>query len=344
MAEVLSQSQIDALLASMNGGGAKPAAADTPPEKKYRKYDFYSPRKFTKDRIKMLKGIFDNYARAINTRISGLLHTTCEVEVDSVEEQRYYEFSNALPDGAVVALTNLELKGKHHEVPVIIFATIPVMLSMMDRMMGGDGGVDNDSSLTDYVYTNLELQLYENLMRGFIDVLPNSWETYIHLNFEFNRVEPNPTLVQLIGLDDTVILVDINIRFPNCDGRLSICLPGQMLFDIFTEINAEKPTRTALEEDKSDVIYGHLQDSNLEIIAELGRTVLQLHDIYHLNVGDVINLNQKQDTTVSLRVGGRRWFSGFMGIHDKHLAVKIKDVYHTEDRAEVEKGGPQDGK
>ena len=51
MAEVLSQSQIDALLnAARSGEMNLDAPAQEQPEKKYRKYDFYSPRKFTKDR------------------------------------------------------------------------------------------------------------------------------------------------------------------------------------------------------------------------------------------------------------------------------------------------------
>lgn len=83
MAEVLSQSQIDALLnAARNGEMDLAAKAESSSEKKYRKYDFYSPRKFTKDRLKMLSGIFENYTRIINSRINGLLHTTCEIEVN----------------------------------------------------------------------------------------------------------------------------------------------------------------------------------------------------------------------------------------------------------------------
>ena len=76
MAEVLSQSQIDALLNAARSGEMN---LDTPSEesteKKYRKYDFYSPRKFTKDRLKMLNSIFEGYARVINSRINALLHT-----------------------------------------------------------------------------------------------------------------------------------------------------------------------------------------------------------------------------------------------------------------------------
>ena len=83
MAEVLSQSQIDALLNSMRSGG-EDQSEEKQPEKKYRKYDFTTPRKFTKDRIKMLNGIFENYTRVVSSRLNAQLRTTCEIEVESI--------------------------------------------------------------------------------------------------------------------------------------------------------------------------------------------------------------------------------------------------------------------
>ena len=96
MAEALSQSQIDALLSSMASGGFEEEKKETTPEKKYRKYDFYSPKKFTKDKLKILSNIYENYARLLNARVNGLLRMNSQVEIVSVEEQRYHEFSNAL--------------------------------------------------------------------------------------------------------------------------------------------------------------------------------------------------------------------------------------------------------
>ena len=84
MAEVLSQSQIDALLNSMRSGGDASQTEEKQPEKKYRKYDFTTPRKFTKDRIKMLNGIFENYTRVVSSRLNAQLRTTCEIEVESI--------------------------------------------------------------------------------------------------------------------------------------------------------------------------------------------------------------------------------------------------------------------
>lgn len=325
MAEKLSQAEIDALLSAAFSGQTQ---LSKPKEEgpKYRKYDFKSPRKFTKDRLKMLNGIFDSYSRSLNTRINGLLHSTCEVEVSSVEEQRYYEFSNGLTDGAVVTLAYLIMGDKREETPVVIFATPTIMVSMMDRMMGGTGAVEDDLP-SDYSYTDLDLTLYESLMRDFVSLMGGSWENYIGLDFEFGRVEPNPTLVKLINLEETVVLVGMDIKFPNCDGQLSICLPGMMLTNIFTAINRENPGLRAMQEDCSDEIYDHLRESTLEIVVELGRTTVELRDIYHLNVGDIINLNQSKDSMVGLRIGGTRWFSGPMGTYAKHLAVKIKDVH-----------------
>ena len=46
----------------------------------------------------------------------------------------------------------------------------------------------------------------------------------------------------------------------------------------------------------------------------------------------VIDLSQKKDSAVYLRIGGRKWFDGMMGVSEKHIAVKIRRVYHNVER------------
>ena len=326
MAEVLSQSQIDALLnAARSGEMNLDAPAEEQPEKKYKKYDFYSPRKFTKERLKMLNSIFEGYARVINSRINALLHTTCEIEVGAIEEQRYNEFSNALTESDVLALAKIDLEKLQEETPILVHLDTAVALTMMDRMMGGDGRPETDLP-SGYKMTDLELNMYEDIISDLIRVLGGSWENYITLQFEYVRTEVNPTLVQLIGFDETVVLVGMDIKFSNCEGQLSLCLPGVMLTNIFAEIG-KSTTRHTSGEDKSEEIFGSLRESDLEIVAELARTKLLLSDIYHLSVGDVVNINRPKDAPVYLNIGGRRWFDGRMGVHNKQKAVKIVETY-----------------
>ena len=335
MSEVLSQSQIDALLNAVRSGEKN--LDDTPEEttkKSYRKYDFKSPRKFTKDRIKMLSGIFENYTRVITSRMNTLFHTTCEVSVESVEEQRYYEFSNALTDGDVLALINAQVKEKPEETPALLHLSTTVGLSMMDRMMGGEGNTDHIPT-GEYTYTDLELKLFESIVTDLVSVMGVSWENYIAIDFQYARTEVNPTLVQLIGLDEIVVIVDMKIQMNNSSGRMSVVLPGMMLTNIFAEINRDNPVRKLSDEDNSEDIFDQLRDSSLEVVAELGTAEMTLSDIFHLNVGDVIDLGQPKDSPIFLEIGGYNWFTGRMGTYKKNMAVKIDQVcYQAETRSE----------
>ncbi|WP_294550113.1 FliM/FliN family flagellar motor switch protein [uncultured Pseudoflavonifractor sp.] len=335
MAEVLSQSQIDALLNAARSGEMDLNRSDQDTEKKYRKYDFYSPRKFTKDRLKMISGIFENYTRIINSRINGLLHTTSEISVESVEEQRYYEFSNALSDGDVLTLADVDVQGtrESEETPALIHLSTGLALNMMDRLMGGEG--ESSSAIpAGYSFTALELKLYEDIVKDLIRTLGGSWENYIDLNFVFRRVESNPTLVQLIGLDETVVIIGISIKFSNASGRMSICLPGMMLTNIFTKIAAMNQVGRGSGENNSEEIMDILRDSQLEVTAELGRAQLTLKDIYYLNAGDVIDLGHPTREPVNLYIGGQPWFSGKLGTQGGSMAVKILDTYHVQTREE----------
>ena len=326
MAEVLTQSQIDALLnAARSGELDADKSAEKSAEQKYRKYDFYSPRKFTKDRLKMLNSIFESYARVINSRINALLHATCEIDVDSVEEQRYHEFSNALVESDVIALARVDPEELQGDDPILIHFDTPVVLSMLDRMMGGEGDPDPEMP-SDYNMTDLELNMYDSLVADLIPILGGSWENYISLRFSYTRTEVNPTLVQLIGFDEAVVIVGLNIKFPNCTGRMSLCLPGEMLTNIFSEIS-KSTGRRSTGEDKSEEIFESLRDSELEIVAELARTHILLSDLYHLNVGDVVDIRRSKDSPVFLNIGGRRWFDGKMGTSNKQVAVKIGETY-----------------
>ena len=341
MSEVLSQSQIDALLNSMRSGDGGGQAEEKNSAKKYRKYDFATPRKFTKDRLKMLNGVFENYTRVISARLNAQLRTTCVIEVESIEEQKFYEFSNALTEGDVLAMANVAIQSREAggemvpaADPVMIYLSTSTALSMMDRMLGGEGAVDNDLPI-DYTYTDLELQLYEMLLRDMIGLMGVSWENYIRISFEYERTEVNPTLVQLLSLDETVVLVDMRIRLDSGEGRMSIVLPGTVLTSIFGEVNRESMGRKVASEDNSEEIFDRLRDSSLEIIAQLGDTRLSLSDLYHLNVGDVLDLGRSKDAPVFLEIGGYQWFTGRIGTHKKNMAIKIDEVcYSAEQRSE----------
>lgn len=61
---------------------------------------------------------------------------------------------------------------------------------------------------------------------------------------------------------------------------------------------------------------------------------LDLDDVYHLKVGDVIDMNKPKDREVTLYVGRQAWFTGKMGIYKKNVAIRINQRIHGEEDQE----------
>ena len=329
MADVLSQSQIDALLNSMQNGGDTQSSAPEEPkkeEKEYRKYDFFSPKKYTKDKLKMLQSIYDNYCRIAASHINGLFRVASEVEVVGVEEQRYYEFGNALNETDVITLANVELLD-HSSNPPMVFHIAPTLMGgMIDRMLGGMG---TDMSVDmSYTYTDLELDLYAKIIRYLVTITGDVWANYTEMTAEFDRIEENPSMFQGISVDETVVIVMLRIQMGEIEGAMNICIPGTLLSNIFEIIDKTKhlanKTGQMLRSNRDDILES-IRESKMDVMAQLGVAQLSLDDVYNLHVGDVIDLNKPQNSLISLYVEGQPWFNGQLGVHNKNVAVKIEN-------------------
>lgn len=326
MAEVLSQAQIDALLGSMQNAEAQPEKEEKPKEN-YRKYDFYSPKKYTKDRLKMLRSIYDNYCRIASSQINGLFRVASEVEVVGVEEQRYYEFGNALNETDVITLARVELPDHSKNPPMIFHIAPTLMSSMMDRMLGGVG--EDPTVNFAYQYTELELALYERIIKYLVVITTDVWASYIKLDTSFERVEENPSMFQGISVDETVVIIMLSIHIGSIQDTMNICIPGILLSNIFDIIDktkhlADKGDKVSRRESREEILDS-IKESKLDVMAQLGTARMNLEDVYNLHAGDVINLNKPQDSPVYVHIAGQPWFKGQLGVNNKNIAVKLQD-------------------
>lgn len=332
--KALSQAEIDALLSSVlpggNGGGAEQAAKFEPEkkeEKKFKKYDFYSPRKFTKDKLRMLRGIHETYARVVSSRLNSILRTGCQVDIMDVEEQRYYEFTNSLNDSDVLTLIDVSTEDGLAKEPLVMKIDTMIMLSMIDHMLGGTS--DDAEEIYYYTYTDIELRIYQLIVKYMIDVMTDGWVNYLEMGFELNKVETNPTMMQRISREESVAIITMKIQLGNIQGKFHICLPDSVMAHVFAIMDRKSALDGLSEEEKeetSKIIFDNIKKTSLEITAELGKCNLQLRDIYSLQVGDVINLNKAKDSEVYLNIADKTWFKGYLGTSNKNVAIKISDT------------------
>lgn len=339
MAEILSQSQIDMLLSSMGGSDGDEdkdkveLEIEAPKEKtqeEYRKYNFYSPKKFTRDKLKMMESVFDNYGRMLSSKLNSLFRTGCEVEVVGIEEQRYYEFSNALSENDVLGIVSMGLSDNKKYAPMLMNVSTELTLAMIDMMIGGGDGSTIDIPFH-YKYTDVELSIFEAIFNHITKNMADAWNAFSFLKFDFLRLETNPSMLQLIGADETVVLVVLNVQLGATTGRLSVCLPGSTLSSTFTQYEKqlkESQGHRTNEEEEAEIMEA-LRATYLEILVKMSPSRILLRDASELRVGDVINLNRPKDTNVYLYIDNKERFSGKLGTNKKNLAVKINEMIDT---------------
>ena len=351
MADVLSQSEIDALLKSMKEGSSDSSAASGPSNQtsqasdngfeaddEYSKYDFYSPRKFTKERLKLLRSIFENYARILTSQVNGIYRTMTDITVIELRESRYYEYVNSFHENDCMTIIEVSVKKKgKFTVPMMSYVTPGLILTLANRMLGG--GAEVISVEEDYRYSDIEMSLYKRIMESFIHTLADGFTNYIDVDFQPSRVEENPSMVQEVGQDETVVLVVMNVDVTGiASEKIRFCIPGTLLEQIFRTIDSRKMLARGFKySNNSDTIMHHLENTRFPLTAQLGTVRLPIEDLCSLKEGDIIDLNKTKDSLLTLYVGRQSWFKCSMGTHKRNVAVRIEERIDRESDDEDEK-------
>jgi flagellar motor switch protein FliM len=327
MAEVLSQKQIDELLGSLQSGNADIMEIEETAAQKIKEYDFLSPKKFSREQIRLLQSIAENFARLLSLSLSGQLRTACQVESLQVEEEEYREFSNALSDSVLVSVLGLHSQTYNVEdKQILLEMSRPISFSIIDKLLGGDGSgyrINRD-------YTEIELSLLTYLFKQFTSLMKDAWSGYFDLSFSMDEIETNPQMMQSVQQDESVAIIVLRVTLNDLQGNLNICLPASSLEEIFKSydakfVKANKKDDAETEKKRRDNILLQLRDTPLTVTAVLGNAEVTLSDLLNLRPGDIIPLDTHvAPGAITVNVEKLPWFQATMGRLGKKYAVKIE--------------------
>jgi flagellar motor switch protein FliM len=324
MPEVLTQSEIDALLRGLDSGQVK-LSGDKP---RIREYDFRSPMKFTKEQLKTLDNLHETLGRLLASYFLGILRMSCEIEVLSIEEQRYYEFSNALPDSTLIGLLQLESTDTALEdISMMIDVSPSIGFLIVDRLLGGPG--------TGYAlqrdFTEIELRILRHVFERVSGYVEETWREYVDVKARLTSLETNARLVQLYSPEEIVVIVLLRVRIRDLTGNLSICIPAANLEEVINRFS-NKFTRSNRKYDeeretaRKQVILKTITNSELEMKAVLHEMELDLYDLLQLQVNDIIPLNISANSSASVKVEEIPWFKARIGRTKLKKALMIEQM------------------
>ena len=325
MADILDQSEVDALLNAVNTGDVdtdSPEIAvggETVQPRDVSLYDFKRPERVSKDQMRALQSIHEAFARNFGASLSGILRTIVETRVATAEQLTYSEFIHSLPSPTCFTLLDAEpLTGQLclEISPLIVFPII-------DRLLGGTNA---EIFIPQRPLTAIENRLVNRIIDRALHNLAEAWQDLMEVKFGIAGTESNPHLVQIVAPNEVVVVLGFEIKIGARAGTMSICIP----FNVIEPIVGKLGTQTWLayshkdgDQKEAQSVSRNLKHAAVNMRAYLGRAELTVGELLTLAPGDIIRLNKLVNRDFILQVEGRNKFAGKLGQLRGNRAMQI---------------------
>ncbi len=321
MAEILSQNEIDALLSALSSGDIEPSELEKEEENlKIKNYDFKRPQKFSKDLIRTLELVHDNYARIISNYLTAQLRTNVKVKIESVEQITYEEFIHSVPSSTVLTLFTMQpLSGQ-----IILETNEEFVLRIYDVLAGGDGF--KKPKLKEL--TEIEKNIIKHTAQGLISSMKLAWEDVLEVDPVMESMETNPALNQTLAPNEPVALITFSVEMFQTSIFINICIPYLSIENVLEDLVVKYWSSERDEEQlklSREKLNKNLRKVDVDLKAVLGNTVISVNDFLTLELGDVIALDRIWDEPIDIYVEEQLTFVAQPGLKGKNKAVQIID-------------------
>lgn len=322
MADILSQTEIDALLSALSTGemDAEELKKEES-ERKVKVYDFKRALRFSKDQIRSMTRIHENFARLLTTLFSAQLRTYVDISVVSVEQLPYEEFIRSVPSMTIMNIFEAPpLDGR-----MLIEVNPNISFAMLDRLLGGKGeSVNKVENLTE-----IEMKLMSQMFESSLESFQEAWESIIKIEPRMLDFEVNPQFLQLVSPNETVVVVSLSMTIAETSGLMNICIPHVVLEPIIPNLSIHywmQNSQKKNSEIEVESLKQRIKHAKLPVIALLGETEITIQEFLNLTVNDVIPLRQKINQPLTVKVGEKTKFFAQPGKSNNKLAIQILDV------------------
>lgn len=326
MNQVLSQSEVDALLAAVSDGDIGPSTSLAPQGgagdssgPSVMAYDLTSQDRIIRGRLPQLEVIYEKFMRSFRVSLSASLRKIASITLTGTEFLKFGEFINTLPMPTCMSVLRFgNLRGS-----ALFVIESKLAYALVDSFFGG---ADRPYTKVDGKdFTPIELQIVQKVVSLAIIDLEAAWASIEKIGCSFVRTEVNPQFVGIVPPTDVVIASSFDVELENASGSVSIVVP----YATIEPIKQKLSTGFQVESDQTDkrlwtsIIQEQLLETQLEIKVNLGETEIKLRDLMTLKEGDVIPLDQDASGEFDIEVENIKKFKGYYGIHHGTVAVQV---------------------
>ena len=338
MSQVLSQKEVDALLNAVVGG-------DVPTETKKGAeeednvvtYDLTSQDKIIRGRMPTLDIVYERFIRAFRMNLTSQLRKLATLSIAATDTMKFGEFINTLPLPSCMSVVRFEtLRGSGIVVleSKLAYALIESFLGGTDRPYTKVEGKD---------FTQIELSIIRRVVVAALDDLEKAWAPVTPMRIAFVRTETNPQFVGIVPPSDIIIATTFSVELENASGALTVVMPFATLEPIRQKLISGFQQEVVESDDYwVNMMVRHLEETELNISVELGRTQMSMRQLLDLKLGDVVPLQTDASAEIAVAVEGVTRFRGLFGASRGSQAVQVTEIVENANKEFLKKRSEED--
>src|SRR5271167_354320 len=296
---VLSQDEIDDVFRHL-----RDTPEDDDPAKRALVYDFRRPDRIAKDQLRAIHLLHENFARALASSLSAYLRAYVAVNLVSVEQLSFMEFTQCLP--SPTCMISLGLRPFDGNAVMEINPTL--VFPILEMLLGGSGKVPTKINRE---ITEIEQSILDGLLRVILDDLRNAWLTVAAMEFSIETHQTEPQLLQILAQNEAVVAIAIEVRIGETSGMMNLGIPSiivKMLrkkFDAHRTVRKSQPT-----EEEHARILRLIRPAQLRLDARLNGPRLAVPEMLALKEGDILSFDYPVGRPLDLTVNNSLKFQG----------------------------------
>lgn len=316
MERLLSQEEIDSVFR-----GLKDQGRQEDPAKKAVPYDFRRPDRIAKDQLRAIHLLHDNFARNMASSLSAYLRAYVIVNLVSVEQLSYVEFTQCLPSPTCL----VSLGMKPFDGNAVLELSPSLVFPVLEMLLGGSG---RSSAKITREITEIEQVVLDGLYRIILHDLKQSWQSVTQIDFTIEARETEPQLLQILAPNEAVVAIGLEVRIGENTGMLNIGVPSitiKMLRQKFDQQWSVRRTESTEEEQRHTLAL--IKPAIVQLDARLQGPTLSVEDLMRLETGDVLAFDYSIDRPVNILINGTPKFRGQVVTTGRKKAFVIEEMY-----------------
>ena len=285
-------------------------------------YDFRRPNRISKNQVRTLHSIHENFAELFSYHLVTKLQTTINIGNIQVDQLFYSEYISSVVSPSCLYV--FEIAGTDGSGILEISSQLALMI--VERLLGGNAdGIPNPRGIT-----TIEQTVIRSIMEHSFTDLKTAWKSITDtIGFKYQRLEQEAEFVQIAPSSEIVIVISFDVHVGQHTFLMNLCFPTFALEEILAKLNRQQVTTAAhpqsVKKIKENIMTVNQQISTtyLPVIAELGKTAITVTELMGLKIGDILKTDRRIDQEIEIIIAGKRKLAARPGIVDGKKAARI---------------------